>query len=64
MMKERAMMKVPDELLPQTGISVPKLTNINITTTISMLAFRFLGTLLIIIVTRIITIIIHLTLPH
>ena len=64
MMKERAMMKVPDELLPQTGTSVPKLTNINITTIISMLAFRFLGTLLIIIVTRITTIIIHLTLPH
>ena len=64
MMKERAMMKVPDELLPQIGTSVPKLTNINITTIISMLAFRFLGTLLIIIVTRITTIIIHLTLPH
>ena len=64
MMKERAMMKVPDELLPQTGTSVLKPTNINITTIISMLAFRFLGTLLIIIVTRITTIIIHLTLPH
>lgn len=49
MMKERAMMKVPDELLPQTGPSVPKLTNINIT---------------IITITRITTIIIHPTLPH
>jgi hypothetical protein len=49
MMKAKAMMKVLDELLLPTGLSVPKLTNINITTIITM---------------RIITITIQLTLPR
>jgi hypothetical protein len=64
MMKAKAMMKVLDELLLPTGLSVPKLTNINITTIISMLVSRFLVTLLIIPAMRIITITIQLTLPR